>query len=194
VSVLAGVLGIVWLAMVVVAVIGLVRGHLDWARLRSRKHAGGLLGASFVVFILIGIVAPDQPVDDAKPVAATSVVTLPRTLSVTPPTTLLSPTSSTVTVPPAITSTTVQQTTVAPETFAPAPPVAPTKTRLPDPRPFVAPAPAPEVAAPTYEAPRASAYYANCTAARAAGAAPMRRGEPGYRLDLDRDHDGIACE
>jgi beta-N-acetylhexosaminidase len=37
-------------------------------------------------------------------------------------------------------------------------------------------------------------YYANCDQARAAGAAPIQRGEPGYRLGLDRDHDGIACE
>ncbi|WP_395638768.1 PASTA domain-containing protein [Pseudolysinimonas sp.] len=38
------------------------------------------------------------------------------------------------------------------------------------------------------------AYYENCTAARAAGAAPIRRGEPGYAPKLDRDNDGIACE
>ncbi len=37
-------------------------------------------------------------------------------------------------------------------------------------------------------------YYANCTEARAAGAAPIRRGEPGYRPGLDRDDDGVACE
>lgn len=37
-------------------------------------------------------------------------------------------------------------------------------------------------------------YYANCTAARAAGAAPIRRGEPGYGRHLDRDGDGVACE
>ncbi|MFN3858794.1 MAG: excalibur calcium-binding domain-containing protein [Caulobacter sp.] len=37
-------------------------------------------------------------------------------------------------------------------------------------------------------------YYANCSAARAAGAAPLRRGEPGYRPALDRDGDGVACE
>jgi hypothetical protein len=37
-------------------------------------------------------------------------------------------------------------------------------------------------------------YYANCSAAKAAGAAPIRRGEPGYRPALDRDDDGIACE
>lgn len=37
-------------------------------------------------------------------------------------------------------------------------------------------------------------YFPNCAAARAAGAAPMRRDEPGYRSGLDRDNDGIACE
>jgi hypothetical protein len=37
-------------------------------------------------------------------------------------------------------------------------------------------------------------YYRNCDEARAAGAAPIRRGEPGYRPPLDRDDDGIACE
>lgn len=42
--------------------------------------------------------------------------------------------------------------------------------------------------------PPAEVYYANCAAARAAGAAPIRRGQPGYRPALDRDDDGIACE
>lgn len=39
-----------------------------------------------------------------------------------------------------------------------------------------------------------SAYYANCSAARAAGAAPVRRGDPGYGSHLDRDNDGVGCE
>jgi len=50
--------------------------------------------------------------------------------------------------------------------------------------PTNAPAPAPE---PT-------PYYANCDEARAAGAAPLYAGEPGYRVGLDRDRDGVACE
>ena len=37
-------------------------------------------------------------------------------------------------------------------------------------------------------------YYANCADAWAAGAAPLHRGDPGYRAGLDRDDDGIACE
>lgn len=39
-----------------------------------------------------------------------------------------------------------------------------------------------------------AAYYPNCAAARAASAAPIRVGEPGYRAGLDRDGDGVACE
>ena len=42
--------------------------------------------------------------------------------------------------------------------------------------------------------PTASVYYPNCAAARKAGAAPIYRGQPGYRPGLDRDGDGIACE
>ena len=36
--------------------------------------------------------------------------------------------------------------------------------------------------------------YENCSAARAAGAAPLHRGEPEYSPKLDRDGDGVACE
>ncbi|HEY3712734.1 MAG TPA: excalibur calcium-binding domain-containing protein [Amycolatopsis sp.] len=71
----------------------------------------------------------------------------------------------------------------------PAPPAAP------------APAPAPKNPAPTpteEQAPApdnsSSVYYKNCTAAKAAGAAPLHIGEPGYRKALDRDGDGVACE
>ncbi|MEU0369859.1 excalibur calcium-binding domain-containing protein [Streptomyces sp. NPDC006283] len=39
-----------------------------------------------------------------------------------------------------------------------------------------------------------STYYANCSAARAAGAAPVRVGDPGYGRHLDRDGDGVGCE
>lgn len=38
------------------------------------------------------------------------------------------------------------------------------------------------------------AAFANCTQARAAGAAPVRRGDPGYGPHLDRDNDGVGCE
>lgn len=38
------------------------------------------------------------------------------------------------------------------------------------------------------------AYYPNCSAARAAGAAPVLEGDPGYSRRLDRDGDGVGCE
>ena len=39
-----------------------------------------------------------------------------------------------------------------------------------------------------------SGSFSNCSEARAAGAAPVRRGDPGYGTHLDRDNDGIGCE
>ena len=36
--------------------------------------------------------------------------------------------------------------------------------------------------------------YKNCDAVRAAGAAPIHEGQPGYSKKLDRDGDGIACD
>nr|BFF22658.1 hypothetical protein GCM10025732_06230 [Glycomyces mayteni] len=53
-------------------------------------------------------------------------------------------------------------------------------------------APEPEPEPTTEEA--EEVYYENCDAARAAGAAPVREGDPGYRSGLDRDGDGIGCE
>jgi hypothetical protein len=40
----------------------------------------------------------------------------------------------------------------------------------------------------------ADGAFRNCAAARAAGAAPVMRGDPGYGAHLDRDGDGIGCE
>jgi len=39
-----------------------------------------------------------------------------------------------------------------------------------------------------------STIYKNCAAVRAAGAAPIRHGQPGYGRHLDRDGDGVGCE
>ena len=43
-------------------------------------------------------------------------------------------------------------------------------------------------------APDAPVTYADCAAVRAAGAAPIRRGEPGYDPAFDGDGDGVGCE
>ncbi|GAA1053703.1 excalibur calcium-binding domain-containing protein [Dietzia natronolimnaea] len=72
---------------------------------------------------------------------------------------------------------------------APPPPPPPP----PPPEPVAPPPPAPVYSPPSAPAPQAT-YFANCDAARAAGAAPIMRGEPGYAPKLDRDNDGVACE
>jgi competence protein ComEC len=40
----------------------------------------------------------------------------------------------------------------------------------------------------------APVIYKNCTEVKAAGKAPLLRGDPGYSSKLDRDNDGVACE
>jgi hypothetical protein len=37
-------------------------------------------------------------------------------------------------------------------------------------------------------------YFPDCMTAKILGAAPLRKGEPGYRDELDQNHDGVACE
>ncbi len=39
-----------------------------------------------------------------------------------------------------------------------------------------------------------SVYYSGCSDVRAAGKAPIYAGQPGYRIEMDGDGDGIACE
>lgn len=39
-----------------------------------------------------------------------------------------------------------------------------------------------------------SVHYAGCNEVRDLGKAPLYRGQPGYRIGMDGDNDGIACE
>jgi hypothetical protein len=81
-------------------------------------------------------------------------------------------------------------------TFAAAPVVE--AAPAPDPVPATPAQPAPAPVAPAQPAPVAPApaevYYKNCDAVRAAGAAPIYQGQPGYGTHLDRDKDGIGCD
>jgi Excalibur calcium-binding domain len=47
---------------------------------------------------------------------------------------------------------------------------------------------------PVRSAPQAQVYFSGCNEVRAAGLAPLFRGQPGYRPGMDGDNDGIACE
>jgi hypothetical protein len=136
--------------------------------------------AAVVVVGLIGVASgASENKDKAEAVATTTTqatTTTTTRANRTPTTTTTRPTTTT-------TSTTAPPTTTtAPPTTTTAPPMT-----APPPPPVTA-APAPPVTAPP------SAYYANCDAVRAAGADPLYRGQPGYRSELDRDHDGVACE
>lgn len=75
------------------------------------------------------------------------------------------------------------------------PSATPTPTPRPTPQttrpvPLAAPVPDPVVDVNVSEKPSTSVHYKNCAAVQAAGAAPIRRGDPGYRSALDRDGDG----
>lgn len=71
----------------------------------------------------------------------------------------------------------------------------PPRTHTPAPNTTSTAAHAPKATAPApIKQPPAPVYYANCDAVRAAGAAPIHVGDPGYSRKLDRDGDGIGCE
>ncbi|WP_223884081.1 excalibur calcium-binding domain-containing protein [Pseudarthrobacter sp. BIM B-2242] len=80
---------------------------------------------------------------------------------------------------------------------APESPVAAPTPEDPAPAPAAEPAPVAEIAAPP--APVAdpapvNVTYENCAEVRAAGKAPLLRGQPGYTAKMDSDGDGVACE
>ncbi|RRO17997.1 hypothetical protein EIL87_06930 [Saccharopolyspora rhizosphaerae] len=54
--------------------------------------------------------------------------------------------------------------------------------------------PAAQAASPTAAGVVLPAHYATCADARAAGVAPLRRGDTGYSSEMDSDGDGVACE
>jgi hypothetical protein len=145
------------------------------APLQRRRKWPWVIGGLIVIWILATIGSCNSRQTDNHSSSGT-VSTAARTVTVgSEPTT--------VTVPP----TTV---TVVAEAPPPAPPATVTVTQDAPPLGIYGP-PAAQAPAPLNSS---SAYYKNCSEARVAGAAPLRRGEPGYRDGLDRDGDGVACE
>ncbi|WP_328392854.1 excalibur calcium-binding domain-containing protein [Nocardia sp. NBC_00416] len=125
----------------------------------------------------------------------------PSTAAVAPVMTLGTPVDGAETAAPGSTVTSAPPPVAAPvTTLAAVVPVTPSVAVAPAPPPFAVPpapesgwTPEPTVAPPSVPAPSAT-YFGSCAAARAAGVAPLHRGEPGYRPGLDRDGDGVACE
>jgi micrococcal nuclease len=52
----------------------------------------------------------------------------------------------------------------------------------------------PVAVVPVAEPAPVSAHYQNCTEVRAAGAAPIYPGDPGWQSKFDRDNDGVGCQ
>lgn len=144
---------------------------------------------AFALFVASMAVMP--PTEAAPLPAATPVPTSSATAWATPVRAAVAPTSASPTPSSSPTPISSPNPSIAPES-------APSYTPLPE--PAYTPAPAPAYTPPPAQvytpppAPVQSTYYANCSAVRAAGAAPIMRGEPGYSSKLDRDDDGIACE
>jgi hypothetical protein len=148
---------------------GLVDGFRSlplWVRLATPvAGAVALLGAT-------GVIDTGQPVDHEAI----------STQNTAPPPTEAPPTSLHPVMPvPAAPPSTVAAPTSPPATDPPPPPAT-------DPEPVVTDGPTAAVDDPGH------VHYDDCDAARADGAAPVYRGDPGYRTDLDRDNDGAACE
>ncbi|WP_238588760.1 excalibur calcium-binding domain-containing protein [Rhodococcus pyridinivorans] len=157
----------------------------------ANRHANrGLMAVGAVMFVVVvgsvlaavGRPDTDRPAGPAPSVSMTTVRELSS--AITPQKITRSDTQA----PTKVESSSAIATTTI---FRPPPPVlTPSRTRT-----YLPPSPVntPEYTPPP--SPSASwAYYKNCDAARAAGAAPLLRGQAGYRSELDADDDGIACE
>lgn len=146
---------------------------------RGWKIAGGVAGV-LVVAGLVGSLGDD---DNSSSVASTVTETVTQTRQST-----------------AVSTTTSISATTTTTTTTTAPPVTTTESvpdpNLPDPNvpnpgiPYT-PDPSLGISSPPIDV---GVYYSDCAEARAAGAAPIYRDEPGYRSELDRNNDGVACE
>ncbi len=184
-------------------VLGLCAAAAGGLYLFSKPSRGRIIWATPAIatvpaLIAFGIMSPAaEPVDTAQSrsfaapaIAAVSTTTTPATTTTPPTTTVPTTTALTTTAVPSETVTVYAPPPTPTTQYEPAP--APESVYVAEPESvYVAPAPAPFTAIP--DAP-SSVSYANCAAVRAAGAAPIYAGSPGYSLKLDRDRDGVACE
>ena len=149
-----------------------------------------VVGSASAAMLVVGAALMPTPAPSltpaSGPVAATSTVTTTARAAALTATVPQTPTSSPASATP-VTPVAVESEYTPQQTDSPAPTYAPAPAQTYAPPQTYAPAP---VAEPVPQA----AYYPNCSAARAAGVAPLYRGQPGYASKLDRDNDGVACE
>ncbi|KFK87781.1 hypothetical protein IX27_17915 [Streptomyces sp. JS01] len=146
-------------------------GGPGWARKRVVLPAAGVL-----LLLGVGIGATGEQPQEVRTVAAKAkpgpTVTVTETATVT----------VTATPEPAPTVTKVKKVRVT-VTAAP-----------PEPKPAKKPVARDDSSGSNGGSGGTSTYYQNCDAVRAAGASPIRSGQPGYGPHLDRDGDGVGCE
>lgn len=159
--------------------------------------------AAIPALVAFGIATPTP---DAEETPAPAAFAAPAIAEVSPTTTRPTTTAPTTTAPTTTAPTTTVVVAPAPETvtvYAPPPTTTPPTTTptttvpyVPEPAPVYIAEPEPEYVPPAPAAAAVPSYvsYANCAAVRAAGAAPIYAGDPGYSSKLDRDGDGVGCE
>ncbi len=170
---------------------------------RGRFRTPALVGAGVVTLLIaIGAIAGGgQDADRVPTVPAAAPAIAPPTTTTAAPTPALPTTTP---VPVTDEDETVVAAAVPAPTTRPARPAPTTTSRAPAPRPAPEPEPdpepqsdpeprAPETPVETSDPGPSAVSYKNCDAVRAAGAAPIRRGDPGYASHLDRDGDGEGC-
>lgn len=186
-----GILGRIAMLLIGVA-IAIVGAMLIW-RFTSWKRAA----PAAVLALIVGAVAMptvEQPAPAAPLVGPTTSAVVPaaETTSTSATSTSATTTSAASSTASSTTTTSVEATTST-TVDVPNPAVTETRTRTPLPT-------APEVTTttpapvPTVPDEQGSVYFGSCKQAKAAGAAPLYRGSPGYSSRLDRDGDGVACE
>ncbi len=180
----AGFLLILAILTFVLALGAFIAGSGRWIWLANRAQAGFAAGGALLVLII------------SLTVAAITVPSAHEAAAL-PPASVSSSSSTSSTSPPASSARPSTTPSAAITSAEPVPLVQPPVTPAPAIQPPVQPVPVqpvpPPVQQPVPQQP-ASVYYPNCDTARAAGVAPLHRGDAGYRPELDRDNDGIACE
>lgn len=174
---------------IVLSLVVLATGRGRWMWLAGRKQASFALAGALVLFIIGGSLVGARSLPPTTPVAAESASTRTESKPAAPTSPSASPAVQTPSPSPSPTLTQVRQPAPVPLAQVPVQP-----KQEPAPQPPVQQAPAPQPAQPEVPKQPAAVFYKNCDAVRAAGAAPLYVGQPGYRPQLDRDGDGIACE
>lgn len=179
---------IAFLAVFVYLLIALV----GWIRKNGKaKKALKISGLLFVSsFVLMGIGTAISPKKEVSNIPASVVSAAPKASS--PQVTLNpipSPSVAASISPEVVTSSPISSATTPFSSPSPMATIKPVSSATSS----IAPTPTPSIAAVETKK-QEDVYYKNCSDAKSKGVTNIRKGDPGYRKDLDKDGDGVACE